>query len=108
MTAPLRAPDSIVVDVALGARSYDIVIGRGTLASLGERIALLRPGARVAIVTDTTVARHHLAAAESALAASRIVAEVVTVAPGESSKSFAVLEEVCEALIKARIERADL
>ena len=108
MTAPLRSPDSIVVDVALGQRSYDIVIGRGTLASLGERIAALRSGAKAAIVTDENVARHHLAAAHSALQASRINAEVVTVAPGERSKSFAVFEEVCEALIKARIERGDL
>jgi 3-dehydroquinate synthase len=108
MTAPLRSPDSIVVDVALGARSYDIVIGRGTLASLGERVAELRPGAKAAIVTDTTVARHHLAATQNALAAGRIGAEVVTIAPGEGSKSFAVFEEVCEALVKARIERGDL
>jgi 3-dehydroquinate synthase len=108
MTAPLRAPDSIVVDVALGARSYDIVIGRGTLACLGERMAALRGGAKAAIVTDATVARHHLAATQSALAASRIGAEVVTVAPGEGAKSFAVFEQVCEALIKARVERGDL
>src|SRR6202011_1679732 len=33
---------------------------------------------------------------------------VVTVPPGESSKSFAVFEEVCEALIAARIERGDV
>ena len=46
MTAPLRASDPVVVDVALGARSYDIVIGRGQLATLGERIAKLRPGAK--------------------------------------------------------------
>ena len=29
MTAPLRASDPIVVNVALGERSYDILIGRG-------------------------------------------------------------------------------
>ena len=51
MTAPLRASDPIVVDVALGERSYDIVIGRGQLATLGERIAKLRPGAKMAIVS---------------------------------------------------------
>ena len=45
MTAPLRASDPIVVNVALGERSYDIVIGRGQLALLGEKIAVLRPGA---------------------------------------------------------------
>src|SRR5258708_15834956 len=40
--SPLRAPEPILVDVALGARSYGIVIGRATLASLGQRMAALR------------------------------------------------------------------
>jgi len=44
MTAPLRA-DPATVKVALGARSYDIVIGRGLIASLGARIEALRPRA---------------------------------------------------------------
>jgi 3-dehydroquinate synthase len=108
MTAPLRAPEPIVVEVALGARSYDIVIGRATLPSLGHRMAALRPRAKAAIVTDATVARHHLAATQAALALGGIDATVVTVAAGESSKSFGVLEQVCEALIAARIERGDL
>ncbi|HEY6257904.1 MAG TPA: 3-dehydroquinate synthase [Xanthobacteraceae bacterium] len=108
MTAPLRAPEPIMVEVALGARSYDIVIGRATLPSLGQRIAALRPAAKIAIVTDATVAGHHLAATEAALARGGLAATVVTVAPGEASKSFAVFEQVCEALIAARIERRDL
>ena len=108
MTAPLRTIDPIIVDVVLGERSYDIVIGRGLLASLGQRIAALRPGAKAAIVTDETVASHYLAATEAALGAAGIAASCVTVPPGESSKSFAVLERVCEALISARIERGDL
>jgi 3-dehydroquinate synthase len=108
MTAPLRSSDPVLVKVALAERSYDIFIGRGLLASLGQRIATLRPGAKVAIVSDETVARHHLAAAQASLAAAGIEATAVTVPPGESSKSFPVLETVCEALIAARIERADL
>jgi 3-dehydroquinate synthase len=108
MTAPVRASDPIVVKVALGERSYDIVIGRGQLGLLGRKIAALRPAAKAAIVTDETVASHHLAAAEAALAAAGIGSSCVTVPPGESSKSFPVLERVCEALISARIERADL
>ena len=108
MTAPLRASDPILVKVALGERSYDIVIGRGQLTSLGQRIAMQRPGARAAIVSDETVAHHHLPATEAALAAAGIGTTSVTVPPGESSKSFPVLERVCEALISARIERADL
>jgi 3-dehydroquinate synthase len=108
MTVPLRAAEEITVNVALDARSYEIVIGRGLLPSLGQRIAALRPGARAAIVTDATVARHHLAAAQSALAAAGIGATPVTVPAGEGSKSFPVLAEVCEALIAARIERGDI
>src|SRR6267378_1445043 len=108
MTMPLRAADPITVNVALGARSYEIVIGRGLISSLGQRIAALRPGARAAIVTDATVASHHLAAAQSALAAAGIDATPVTVPAGEGSKSFPMLADVCEQLIAARIERGDL
>jgi len=107
MTAPLRAGEPIIVNVALGARSYDIVIGRGVLNSLGRRIAALRPGARVAIVSDETVARHCLPATQAALGGIGAAAPVI-VPPGESSKSFPVFERVCEALIEARIERGDL
>jgi 3-dehydroquinate synthase len=108
MTVPLRSTDPITVGVALGDRSYEIVIGRGLIASLGRKIVALRPGAKAAIVTDATVARHHLAAAEAALATERIAATSVTVPEGESSKSFAWFETVCEGLIDARIERGDL
>jgi 3-dehydroquinate synthase len=108
MTAPLRPGDPVIVNVALGERSYDIAIGRGQLSALGQKIAALRPGAKAAIVTDETVARHHLAAAEAALAGAGIGVTSVTVPPGESSKSFPLLENVCEALIAARIERGDI
>ena len=108
MTAPLRTGDPIVVDVALGERSYQIVIGRGLIASLGRRIAALRPGAKAAVVSDETVAKLHLAASLAALQDAKLQASSVVVAPGESSKSFPVLERVCEALIAARIERGDL
>jgi 3-dehydroquinate synthase len=108
MTAQPRASQSITVPVALGARAYDIVIGRGLIASLGERIKALRSGARTVIVTDATVARHHLAACQAALRSAGIETAQITVPPGEGSKSYASFERVCEAIIAARIERGDL
>ena len=108
MTAPLRSGDPIVVQVVLGARTYGIVLGRGLLASLGARIKALRPGARVAVVTDHTVARHHLLATEAALKSAGIERARVVVPDGEGSKSYATFETVCEAIIAARIERGDL
>src|ERR1700731_1298763 len=69
MTAPLKHSDSVTVDVALGDRAYDIVIGRGVLPSLGARVAALRPGIRTAIVTDRTVAKDWLEQTEGSLSA---------------------------------------
>ena len=87
VTAPLRSNDPIVVDVALGNRAYDIVIGRDVLSQLGTRMAALRPGARAAIVTDENVGRAHLAAARNALESAGIGVTHVAVPPGEGSKS---------------------
>ena len=42
MTAPIKHSDPILVDVALGDRAYDIIIGRDVLPSLGSRIAAIR------------------------------------------------------------------
>jgi 3-dehydroquinate synthase len=111
MSAPLRQgelAEPIVVKVALADRAYDIVIGRGLLASLGERIAALRPGAKAAIVTDATVAKHHLAATEAALKLAGIESSSIVVPEGEGSKSYATFETVCEAIVAAHIERGDL
>ena len=108
MTAALRSSEPATVRVALDARAYDIVIGRGGLASLGRRVAALKPGAKAAIVTDTTVEKLLLGATQSALTAAGVAATHVSVPPGEGSKSIAMFERVCDALIAARVERGDV
>jgi 3-dehydroquinate synthase len=107
MTAPVRS-ETTMVAVSLGERSYDIAIGRGLLASLGARIAKLRPRSKAVIVTDENVAHLHLAAAEAALAHAGVATHRVVVPPGEASKSYRVFEQVCEAVIASRMERDDL
>jgi 3-dehydroquinate synthase len=108
MTAPLRSGEPIAVQVALGARAYDIIIGRGQLATLGARIKTLRPTAKCVIVTDATVAKRHLSAAEGALKSAGIESLAIVVPEGEGSKSYATFETVCEAILAASIERGDL
>ena len=112
MTAPLPLPrsgDPITVNVGLGERAYDIVIGRGLLATLGARIAALRPGAKVAIVTDETVAKHHLAAAEAALdgGGHRLGARR-RAGRREHQELRACWSRSATRLLAARIERGDL
>src|SRR5436309_4349288 len=108
MTAPLKQSEPITVDVALGERAYDIVIGRDVLQSLGPRVAALRPGARTAIVTDRNVAKHWLEKTEASLSGAGIATSRIIVDEGEGSKTYAGLEQVSEALISAKIERNDL
>ncbi len=99
------APARVRVD--LGARSYDIVVGAGVLAAAGEEIAAALPGRRVAVVSDETVAAHHLPALLASLDAAGIGHCEIPVPPGEASKSFAGLERLLDALLDARIERGD-
>ncbi len=94
--------------VDLPGRAYEISIGPGLLADAGTMIAARAPGAACAIVTDDNVARHHLAALEASLERSGIRHTSVVVRPGEASKSYAVFETVCDAIIGAGLERGDL
>ena len=96
-----------VIRVALGPRAYDIVVGRDLLGQAGARAAAL--GARAAaIVTDTHVAALHAPALRHGLDRAGLRTAEIVVAPGEASKSYARLAEVCDALLDARIERGDL
>ncbi|WP_238313416.1 3-dehydroquinate synthase [Methylobacterium crusticola] len=100
------APETVRVPLS-GGRAYDIVVGRGLLAGIGERVAGL--GARaVAVVSDTRVAGLYGAAVRDSLGAAGLRTALVTVPPGEGSKSYAAFAEVCDGLIGHRIERGDL
>ena len=108
MTAPVRA-ETTTVAVSLGARSYDIAIGRGLLASLGARIAALRPGAK-AVHRDRrkcgAPASGRRPRPRSLMPASRRIA--LSFRPAKPRRVIAVFEQVCEAMIASRIERDDL
>ena len=106
MTSP--APEPTRIAVGLGTRSYDILIGPGLVAGAGARIAALAPGAACAVVTDSTVARHHLPALLASLDGAGVRHAEIVIAPGEGSKSFATYAEVCGAVLDARAERGDL
>src|SRR5262249_27025553 len=99
---------SETIRVGLGERSYDVVVGARGLARAGALIRPLLKRARVAVVTDETVAGLHLAGLDAALDAGGIAHEAIVLPAGEQTKSFAQLEHVCRALLAARLERGDL
>ena len=102
------ARTTTAIKVELGARSYDILIGRGLIAEAGAELRRRLPGVRVAIVSDETVARLHLNALRESLRAAGIDHVAITVPAGEESKSFGMLTRVVDDILAARIERNDV
>ncbi len=105
---PTGTRPSRTVRVALGERSYEVVIGEGLLAEAGRFIADRFPGAKAGVVTDENVARHYLAALEERLKATGQLAGRSVLPPGEATKSFAALAPLCERLLGMGLERGDL
>ena len=96
------------VKVDLSGRSYDILIGRGLLSTVGRRIVALAPKAHVSIVTDETVAGLHLEALRASLGEAGIAQTSLVMPSGETTKSWTHLGAVADALLAARLERGDL
>ncbi len=101
MTAPIR------VEVGLGERAYDILIGPGLLDEAGAEIGRRLPGTRAAVVTDENVAARHLSTLQAGLERHGITAAVITLPPGEKTKSFAALQDVVDGVLAAKLERND-
>ena len=94
------------IAVALGERSYPILIEGGLLVRAADHLAPLVGGRRIVIVTDEHV-RPHLATLQASLDAAGIASEAIVLAPGERTKSWGTLEMLCDALLGFGVERGD-
>lgn len=90
-----------------GFTPYDVVVGRGLLARLGEYVAPLAKG-RTVIVTDETVAALYGEQALAALKSAGLAADLVAVPAGEASKSFTGLEQLLDQLLALGLDRRDV
>ncbi|PDT26193.1 3-dehydroquinate synthase [Rhizobium sp. L9] len=95
------------VHVPLGERAYDILIGPGLIARAGAEIASRLKGRKAAIITDENVAPLYLESVVASLNAAGIVSAEVVLPPGEKTKSFEHLIDVCDKVLEARVERND-
>jgi len=96
------------VAVELGQRSYEILVGGGLIARAGSLIAPQLKDRRALIVTDATVGRLYLEELVRSLEAAGIRQESIILPPGEATKDFRHLEELCGRMLQARIERSSM
>jgi 3-dehydroquinate synthase len=93
------------VRVALGERSYDVLIAPGLIEAAGEHLRPFAKAGRLIVVSDEQV---WAAQGERLMAAlDGVKLEPVLVPPGEGSKSWPVLGSVVDRLLALEIERSE-
>src|SRR5207302_1285820 len=93
------------ITVRLGHRSYPIVVGRGVLSTVGERLRALGVGSRAVLGSDGSVLRLHGDAVTESLRAAGFSLSQLVVPEGERAKSISVAQRGWDELLAAGIDR---
>jgi 3-dehydroquinate synthase len=93
------------VTVGLGEQSYHIVIEPGALRNAGFHLDPFIRGGKAIVVTEKNVARHVLPALARGLDGVQL--ETIALEPGEGTKNWEQLAQLCDALLIAGVERND-
>lgn len=96
------------VRVELGERSYDILIGRGALSVLGERIRRVSGASRVMVVSNPTVFGLYGARVLENLEGSGFSVSCHCIPDGEEYKSLATASGAYETMVSAGLDRESL
>jgi 3-dehydroquinate synthase len=103
MSAAVKGSERVTV--ALGGRSYDILVGSGLIGQAGALMRPLMAERRAVIVSDRTVADLHLPALARSLDDAGIAHHAVIVPPGEETKDFAHFASLADEILALGIER---
>ncbi len=98
----------LTVEVALADSPYPVWIGDGLLARGGEKIRSVFSGSKVAVVSDANVAPLYAETVLASLRAAGMEPTLIVVAAGETAKRLEVVGEVCDAMIRAGLDRSSL
>lgn len=99
------AKEPVLVHVALGPRSYNIVIGAGYLSDVRRFLQPLGRITHVAMIADEQVVERYACPLRQVLAEAGIRVDLFSVPSGEKSKSVAEAERLWNALLEANTGR---
>ncbi|MEO1017895.1 MAG: 3-dehydroquinate synthase [Pseudomonadota bacterium] len=95
-----------LVNVALGARTYDVVIGYGLLDQAGSLLAHKLQAPTAILITDRHLeATRHLQRLQNALRTTGVKIETIVLPPGEATKSVDALEQLVDQILALGIDR---
>ena len=96
------------VRVELEKRAYDILIGEDLISNFPNYLNVILDRKFLAIVTDKTVENLHLPKLLDALSGAGIETKILSIDPGEGSKSWKTLQMTIDWMLESKIERKDL
>jgi 3-dehydroquinate synthase len=94
--------------VNLSERSYSIYIEKGLFNNIGQEIKKIYKNRKIAIITDSNIDSLYGEYIKMNLEKESFVVRKIVVPPGEKSKSFEVLQKVCDELLDFQLTRSDL
>ena len=97
-----------IIPVALGARSYDIVLHPGLLSTVGDRLNAFTTSPKIAVVTDRHVASHYLQKTLRSLRKAGYDPTEIILPPGERTKTLGTVAKVLDTLARHKFERQSL
>lgn len=108
-TTTAMEPESRI-RVALERNPYDVIIGSGQLARVGDALSALqvRDGTRILVVSNPDVADHYAAQCLSSLEAAGLKPVLLTIDAGEEQKTLDTLRIILDAAQHNGLERTSL
>ena len=97
-----------IVRVALGERSYDIVLHPGLLATVGDRLSAFTTSLKVGVVTDRHVASRYLHGVLRSLRKAGYDPTPIILPPGERTKTLSTITKILDVLAQHKFERQSL
>lgn len=95
------------LEVALGPRSYHILIGEGLLSEAGAHVRRAAPAERATLITNTTVYALHGERLVESLRGNGYEVDAVELSDGEKYKSLAVATDLYDRLTSLGAQRWD-
>jgi 3-dehydroquinate synthase len=94
--------------VSLPEKQYSIYIQKGIIEHIGSEIKKIYKNKKIFIITDDNVESLYGYQIETNLKKEGFVVKKIIIKPGEKSKSYETLTEVCEEILEFGLTRGDL
>ena len=94
------------IQVRAGDKTYDVVVGRQLLAKTGPLISEKLKAGACAVISDDNVPERFAETVLKSVAAAGCRPTLITIAPGEESKSMEGAGSICDRMIAAGLDRS--